>query len=145
MQETLLSRFETAFSEFKKYGTFYFDFVKDYKNKREEQAKFLTENINDPEKVQEYILEYSSLPQFYAQDLDKFKERVITMYELLEDTVEFSAEIKKEMEEISPKKNPILFKIVEGKAVAVSEDLIVSLKLKAKETYAAMIENFKEK
>jgi len=134
MQETLLSKLETNFKEFREYGTFYFKFAKEYKEKQKERDEFVLANIEDEKLISEYIYEATVTPTYYAKDLERHKERLITVYETIQDVVEIPVEIKTEMAEIIKKKNPIIFKIVAGEPIPVDEQVLEDLKRRTRES-----------
>jgi len=132
VSKTLLSKFEKAYEEFKQYSNFYITFVEEAKTALQSREDFFRENLDNPDKIEDFLIEYSSLPFHYSSDLEKNKERLISVYETVQDFIEIPQEIKTEMEDILKMKSPLLFKIEDNKPILINPEHLELIKQELK-------------
>jgi len=132
INKTLLSSFEERYQEFKDYSTFYTKFVETAKENLKEREEFILKNIDSPEAIENFILENSTLPYYYANDLEILKERLIATYEAVKDFIELPQEVIDDMFVTIKLKSKLAFKIVAGSPEPIDPNYIEQIKAEIK-------------
>jgi len=124
-EEKLLQNFELFYKEWKEMDTF---FTKNEDQKLAGMGEMITNLLSseteNPQAVVEFVIETRGLPALYAQQLERNKEELLAVYNLIENVVEIPAEIKKDVENLREKKTKIIFKIEKGEPVTVDEQFV---------------------
>ena len=130
VKKTLLSSFEERYKEFKDYSDFY---IKETEKVKESILnEELLKSLDTPEKIEDFILNNQLLPQYYALDMERLKERLITSYEDIGMFIEIPQEVKDDMETIQKLKTKMIFKIVAGNAEIIDPNHLELLKQEIK-------------
>jgi hypothetical protein len=138
IEEVLKTDFETVYQEYKSYETFIKGIVEEVKKDREGFAKFAQENSTDVDKIVDKLIEVNEKPILYQNDLMRLQLRLVYSYDLVKGIVEIPQEIKTEIENSRPKQ---LFKIENGEAVVLDQELIDKIKQKTAENSREYLKN----
>lgn len=132
IKKTLLSTFEERYKEFKEYSDFY---IKETEKVKENILnEELLNSLDSPEKIEDFILNNQILPQYYALDMEKLKERLLTSYEDIGLFIEIPKEVKEDMEAVQKLKTKMIFKIVGGQAEVIDQSHLELLKKEIKDS-----------
>lgn len=130
IEEVLKSAFETIYQEYKSYETFMGKLEEKTKKGRDEYPQFVQDNIGDVDKIVNKLVEINDAPVCHGNDFMRLKFRLLYSYDLIKGIVEIPQEIKTEIENSRPKQ---LFKIENGEAVVLDQDLLDKIREKTKE------------
>lgn len=132
--------FQTAYSEYKEYETFFKNVAPKIKQQREEFSQKVLNNPNDVENLTEELFDNNTRPVSYQTDLINLQNRLLTTYETVKDVIEIPAEVKKEIETfIKPKQ---LYKIDKGEAIELDPEYMKQMKIAAKDFYKNQLQAF---
>lgn len=137
--EELKLYFETKYSEYKEYENFLKSAAEEIKAGKEELAKFVTENIDDKEKVAEKVYEIETQPQLYINDLTNLQRNLLEIYKTVSLVVDFPQEIKDEVSKFAQPKQ--IYTIKNGKAEDIDPEYTKRLKEDAKKYYIEAYSN----
>lgn len=130
IKKTLFSTFEERYKEFKEYSDFY---IKETEKVKENILnEELLNSLNTPEKIEDFVLNNQILPQYYALDMEKLKERLLASYEDIGLFIEIPQEVKEDMEAVQKLKTKMIFKIVGGQAEIIDPNHLELLKKEIK-------------
>ena len=138
IEEVLKTDFETVYQEYKSYETFIKGIAEEVKKDREGFAKFAQENSTDTDKIVDKLIEVNEKPILYQNDFMRLQLRLVYSYDLVKGIVEIPQEIKTEIENSRPKQ---LFKIENGEAVVLDQELIDKIKQKTAENSREYLKN----
>lgn len=138
IEEVLKTDFETVYQEYKSYETFIKGIAEEVKKDREGFAKFAQENSTDADKIVDKLIEVNEKPILYQNDFMRLQLRLVYSYDLVKGIVEIPQEIKTEIENSRPKQ---LFKIENGEAVVLDQELIDKIKQKTVESSREYLKN----
>ena len=138
IEEVLKTDFETVYQEYKSYETFIKGIAEEVKKDRAGFAKFAQENSTDADKIVDKIIEVNEKPILYQNDFMRLQLRLVYSYDLIKGIVEIPQEIKTEIENSRPKQ---LFKIENGEAVVLDQELIDKIKQKTVENSREYLKN----
>ena len=138
IEEVLKTDFETVYQEYKSYETFIKVIAEEVKKDREGFAKFAQENSTDADKIVDKLIEVNEKPILYQNDFMRLQLRLVYSYDLVKGILEIPQEIKTEIENSRPKQ---LFKIENGEAVVLDQELIDKIKQKTAENSREYLKN----
>lgn len=138
IEEVLKTDFETVYQEYKSYETFIKGIAEEVKKNREGFAKFAQENSTDADKIVDKLIEVNEKPILYQNDFMRLQLRLVYSYDLVKGILEIPQEIKTEIENSRPKQ---LFKIENGEAVVLDQELIDKIKQKTVENSREYLKN----
>ena len=146
MEEKLLVQFDVFYNEYQEYNNFF------EKNQKERIAnmsdtvrKLIEKEPLDIKAATEFVFENSGYPQCYAVDLNLLKERLLAVYQFIENIVEFPEEVKTEMSKLREMKDVPMFTIRTGKPEVLNQPKIDKLlaQLKSPEVIKNTVETMK--
>ena len=138
IEEVLKTDFETVYQEYTSYETFIKGIAEELKKNTEGFAKFAQENSTDADKIVDKLIEVNEKPILYQNDFMRLQLRLVYSYDLVKGIVEIPQEIKTEIENSRPKQ---LFKIENGEAVVLDQELIDKIKQKTAENSREYLKN----
>ena len=135
--EKIKSYFDRKYSEYKEYANHFLSITDGIKEKNEELAKTVIENVDE---FTNKFIEVKLIPQLHIKEITELEKVLVELYKMLSTEVDFPQDVKDEMTKMAEIKH--VFCVKNGNLAVLDQDHFDKIKAEAKQQYEKIHKEF---